>query len=149
MIKFFNKLLNKINKKEKIMKGKKVKLVASISKKSNNSHIGNGEVYIVGGPCSGQPEGWLVFDSYGMGCGWAYECEMVVYNLGIKELEKELLDAKTNLDSIQSKIDWMKETGSEHFSEDEFKVYQTLKLLDDGKLTMIEKSRLIADLIKK
>jgi hypothetical protein len=148
MIKIFNNLLNKINKKEKIMKGKKVKLVASIAKKSNNAHIGNGKVYTVGEP-SGQPEGWLVYDSYGTGCGWAYECEMVVYNLGIKELEKELLDAKTNLDSIQSKIDWMKETGSEHFSEDEFKVYQTLKLLDDGKLTRIEKSRLIADLIKK
>ena len=47
MIKFFNNLLNKINKKEKIMKGKKVKLVASISNKSNNAHIGNGKVYTV------------------------------------------------------------------------------------------------------
>ena len=148
MNKFFNNLLNKINKKEKIMKGKKVKLVASRSKTSNNAHLGNGEVYTVGEP-SGQPQAWYVCDSFGGNCGWAYECEMVVFNLGMKELEKELSDAKTNLDTVQLKIDWMKETGSENFSEDEFKVYQTLKLLDDGKLSMIEKSRLIADLIKK
>jgi hypothetical protein len=43
----------------------------------------------------------------------------------------------------------MKETGSDDFIEDEFKVYQTLKLLDNGKLSMIEKSKLIAELIKK
>ncbi len=148
MNKFFNNLLNKINKKEKIMKGKKVKLVASKSKTSTNRHRGNGKVYTVG-ESSEQPQAWYVYDSFGENCGWAYECEMVVFNLGMKELEKELSDAKTNLDTVQLKIDWMKETGSENFSEDEFKVYQTLKLLDDGKLSMIEKSRLIAELIKK
>jgi hypothetical protein len=43
----------------------------------------------------------------------------------------------------------MTETGSDEFSEDEFKVYQTLKLLEDEKLSRLEKSKLIAELIKK
>lgn len=149
MKQFFKQLLCTLHKSKnkKIMKGKKVKLVANRFKSSNNAYLGNGIVYTVGNP-SGQPEGWLVYDSSGIGCGWAFECEMVVDNLGIKELEKELLDAKTNIDSIQSKIDWIKETGSEYFLENEFKVYQTLKLLDNNALSMVEKSRLIADLIK-
>jgi hypothetical protein len=81
--------------------------------------------------------------------GWVYEWEMEGYKVGIEELEKELSEAQTKLDNIQFKIDWMKETGSDDFIEDEFKVYQTLKLLDNGKLSMIEKSKLIAELIKK
>ena len=132
------------------MEGKKVKLVNGPSGKpsSSNGYLGNGIEYIVTNRYT-TDKSWLLTDAYGNSGGWAYEWEMDVYKLGIKELEQELSEAQTKLDTIQSKINWINETGSDEYSEDEFKVYQTLKLLENGKLSMIEKSKLIAELIKK
>ncbi len=134
------------------MIGKKVKLVIgpSVKPSSGNGHLGNEKEYKIISRYT-HDKSWLLIDSIGSSAsgGWAYEWEMEGYKLGIEELEKELSEAQTKLDNIQFKIDWMKETGSDDFIEDEFKVYQTLKLLDNGKLSMIEKSKLIAELIKK
>jgi hypothetical protein len=147
MKKFFKQLFNK---KSKIMVGKKVKLVMNPSNKqsSANSNRGNGNEYIVSHQY-GNNNSWMVQTLDGRDGGWAYEWEMVTYKLGIKVLEQELSEAKTKLDTIQSKINWMNETGSDDFSEDEFKVYQTLKLLENSELSLLEKSKLIAELIKK
>ena len=151
MKQFFKQLFNK---KTKIMEGKKVKLVKGPSGKpsSINGYLGNGTEYIVTGRYSinkSWNKSWNLKDVYGHSAGWAYEWEMEGYKLGIKELEQELSKAQTKLDTIQSKINWINETGSDEYSEDEFKVYQTLKLLENGKLSMLEKSKLIAELIKK
>jgi|688.fasta_scaffold399209_1 hypothetical protein len=148
MKQFFKQLFNK-KQKTKIMIGKKVKLVkGSSGPSSSNNNLGNGIEYTLTGRWS-IDRAWCIKDKYGNSAGWAYEWEMEGYKVGIEELEKELSEAQTKLDNIQFKIDWMKETGSDDFIEDEFKVYQTLKLLDNGKLSMIEKSKLIAELIKK
>jgi hypothetical protein len=148
MKQFFKQLFNK-KQKTKIMIGKKVKLVkGSSGPSSSNINLGNGKDYVVT-VRSTHDKSWCIKDMCGKESGWAYEWEMEGYKLGIEELEKELSEAQTKLDNIQFKIDWMKETGSDDFIEDEFKVYQTLKLLDNGKLSMIEKSKLIAELIKK
>jgi hypothetical protein len=149
MKQFFKHLFNK-KQKTKIMIGKKVKLVIGPSGKpsSGNGNLGNEKEYKIISRYT-IDKSWLLIDSIGSSSGWAYEWEMEGYKLGIEELEKELSEAQTKLDNIQFKIDWMKETGSDDFIEDEFKVYQTLKLLDNGKLSMIEKSKLIAELIKK
>ena len=149
MKQFFKHLFNK-KQKTKIMIGKKVKLVNGTLNKpfSSNGYIGDGKEYVVKGRYT-MDKTWLIIDSIGSSCGWVYEWEMEVYKSGIEELEKELSEAQTKLNNIQFKIDWIKETGSEEFNEDEFKVYQTLKLLDNGKLSMLEKSKLIAELIKK
>ena len=145
-------LKHSFNKKQKtkIMIGKKVKLVNGPSNKkfSSNGYIGDGKEYVVTSRYT-MDKSWLLIDSIGSSSGWAYEWEMEGYKSGIEELEKELSEAQTKLNNIQFKIDWMKETGSEEFNEDEFKVYQTLKLLENGKLSMLEKSKLIAELIKK
>jgi hypothetical protein len=148
MKQFFKQLFNK---KTKIMTGKRVKLVKCPSGKptSSNSHIGNGMEYTVSNRYTTDGKSWILTDAYGNSIGWAYEWEMEGYKLGIKELEQQLSEAQTKLDTIQSKINWINETGSDEYSEDEFKVYQTLKLLENGKLSMIEKSKLIAELIKK
>jgi hypothetical protein len=147
MKQFFKQLFNK---KSKIMVGKKVKLVMNPSNKksSANTNRGNGNEYIVSHPYDSN-NSWMIKSLDGRDCGWAYEWEMESYKLGIKGLEQELSEAKTKLDTIQSKINWMNETGSDDFSEDEFKVYQTLKLLENGELSLLEKSKLIAELIKK
>jgi hypothetical protein len=132
------------------MIGKKVKLVNGPSNKpsSSNGYYNNGTEYVVTSRHT-MDKSWLLTGPGGISGGWAYEWEMEGYKVGIEELEQELSEAQTKLDNIQFKIDWMKETGSDDFNEDEFKVYQTLKLLDNGKLSMLEKSKLIAELIKK
>jgi hypothetical protein len=148
MKQFLKQLFNK-KQKSKTMVGKKVKLVSAPSGKrsSGNSHIGAGREFNVMFPHS-EPNSWKIGRS-GIAEGWVYEWEMEGFKLGIKELEKELSETQTKLNNIQFKIDWMTETGSDEFSEDEFKVYQTLKLLEDEKLSRLEKSKLIAELIKK
>ena len=131
------------------MQGKKVKLVKGTSGKpsSNNGRFGDGKEYIVIDRYSCD-KSWNLQDMCGNVGGWVYEWEMEGFSLGIEDLEKELSEAQTKLETIQSKLDWLKETGSNEFSEQEFKVYQTLKLLENGKLSMVEKSKLIAELIK-
>ena len=148
MKKFIKQLFNK-KTKTKIMVGKKVKLIETPcgKKSSNNTNIKHQNVFIIVSKYG--ENAWNINHLSGGSAGWVYEREMDCYVLGIKELEQELTETKTKLESIQSKINWINETGSTEFSEDEFKVYQTLKLLDDSKLSMIEKSKLIAELIKK
>ena len=149
MKQFFKHLFNK-KQKTKIMIGRKVKLVHGPSNKpsSSNGYYNNGTEYVVTSR-STMDKSWLLTGPGGISGGWAYEWEMEGYKVGMKELEQELSEAQTKLNNIQFKIDWIKETGSEEFNEDEFKVYQTLKLLENGKLSMLEKSKLIAELIKK
>lgn len=152
MKKFIKQLFNK-KTKTKIMVGKKVKLIETPcgKKSSNNTNIKHQNVFIIVSKYG--ENAWNINHLSGTTAGWVYEWEMEGYVLGIKELEQELAETiaetKTKLESIQSKINWINETGSTEFSEDEFKVYQTLKLLDDSKLSIIEKSKLIAELIKK
>ena len=149
MKQFFKHLFNK-KQKTKIMIGKKVKLVHGPSNKpsSSNGYYNNGKEYVITSRHT-MDKSWLLTGNDGMSGGWAYEWEMEGYKVGIEELEQELSEVQTKLNNIQFKIDWMKETGSDDFNEDEFKVYQTLKLLENGKLSMLEKSKLIAELIKK
>ena len=149
MKQFFKHLFNK-KQKTKIMIGRKVKLVNGPSNKpsSSNGYYNNGKEYVITSRHT-MDKSWLITGNDGMSGGWAYEWEMEGLKVGIEDLEQELSEAQTKLDNIQFKIDWMKETGSDDFNEDEFKVYQTLKLLENGKLSMLEKSKLIAELIKK
>ena len=151
MKQFLKQLFNK-KQKSKTMVGKKVKLVSAPSGKasSSNANIGKQhDEYTVMSPSYSFPNSWNIVDQFGNAKGWIYEWEMEGFKLGIKELEQELSEAQTKLNNIQFKIDWLTETGSDEFSEDEFKVYQTLKLLEDEKLSRLEKSKLIAELIKK
>jgi len=66
-----------------------------------------------------------------------------------EDLQKELLKLEEQKEDIQNKIDWITETGSEEYDETEVKVWTTLKTLDDKKLSPLEKSKLIAKLIKE
>lgn len=64
-------------------------------------------------------------------------------------LEKELHRLDAEKEEIQNKIDWINETGSEEYDETQVKVWITLKTLENKKLTPLEKSKLIAKLIKE
>lgn len=66
-----------------------------------------------------------------------------------EDLQKELVELEKQKQDIQDKLNWIEETGSEEYDETEVKVWTTLKTLDNKKLSPLEKSKLIAKLIKE
>jgi hypothetical protein len=67
----------------------------------------------------------------------------------IKALEKSKKDIDKEIELCKNKIEFIKETGSKEFNENEFKAFNVLKTIDNGKLTRIEKARLIASLVSE
>lgn len=66
-----------------------------------------------------------------------------------EEFEEKLKQLTDEIGIIKTKIEWLDESGNTEYNEDEYKVYQTLKLLEDDKISKIEKSKIIAELIRK
>lgn len=83
----------------------------------------------------------------GRDSGWVYDYE-IDSPMTLEELNVEKDSLKSKIDLVQTKIDWLTETGNSEFDEEQYKVYTTLKLLDKKDLSIIEKSKLIAELIK-
>ncbi len=65
------------------------------------------------------------------------------------EVQEELAEAKEVVKLLETKIAFMKETGAEEFDDNEFKVYNTLTILDEKKLSKLDKARAIAALINR
>jgi len=63
-----------------------------------------------------------------------------------KAIEK-IEATKSFIAETQAKIDYMKETGSEMFNENEFKAFHTLTIIEQSDMSKIEKARAIAALI--
>jgi hypothetical protein len=145
MKKFFNKLINKKN-----MIGKKVRIIKTPrGKQSSNFRNEGREMYVVE-QCVSYSNAWLLSTSpNGHSVGFAYDYEMEVIFINLETIEQELLKKQLEVETLRDKIKWMKEAGVAEFNEDQFKVYQTLKLLDNNDLSTLEKSKLIAELIKK
>lgn len=79
----------------------------------------------------------------------------VLTNITVKDIEDNITSLKKDISNIKEeikkeevKIEYLKETGSEKYDENEFKVYTTLSLLEDPKLSKLEKAKLVANLIK-
>ena len=70
----------------------------------------------------------------------------------IKDLGKEKKSIVKKFDEqvkeCKSKLRFLKENKLEIFDEDEFKSFQALELLENGDLTIMEKSKILAQLIK-
>jgi len=131
------------------MIGKKVKLQPTPTGKavSGNSNLRSPNVFTIIAPYNETRKAWVINSDNGTGAGWVYEWEMADYKVTIEELRDEYTEKENEIKEIGIKIEWMEQTGSSEFKENEFKVYQTLKLFENKELTMVEKSRLIANLI--
>ena len=114
---------------------------------SNNSYLTSDKCFIVTTPCS-QPNAWCIDDDCGKNYGWVYEYEMCVVEVTLEGLTKELFIAKSQVNAIQTKIDYLTESGADTFDENEYKVYTTLKTLENKDLSLKDKTKLIAELIK-
>lgn len=149
-MKFLIKLFNKL--KPNKMKGKKVKLKKCTpdgKSSSSNSNMGSCKEFIVVGLYDNKCNAYNINHIDGKNAGWVYDYEMEISVISQEELQKELEEAKEKVTQIQNKIDYLNESGAKEFDEEQFKVYYTLKLLENKDLSRIEKSKLIADLIKK
>ncbi len=65
-----------------------------------------------------------------------------------KEIDKEIAILDEEAENNGAKIEFMKENNIKEFSEDEFKVYKTLEIIESYK-TKLEKAKAIANLIKQ
>ena len=64
-------------------------------------------------------------------------------------ITKLIANKKAEIVELQAKLNFLKESGEAQYNENTFKAYQTLKLLDNNKLTKMEKAKLISGLISK
>ena len=140
------------------MTGKKVRLVRGIGEcrpHSSNTYIGSSREFIVGERydvylpgSSPMREAWWIKGMSDINCGWAYIWEMEEVSSSKVVLKESMEQLKSEMEELQRKIDFLNETGNEQFDAEEYKVYSTLKLFQNEKLTDVEKSKLIAKLIK-
>jgi len=64
-------------------------------------------------------------------------------------ISKKITEKKKEIEELQAKLDFLKESGETKYNENTFKAFQTVKLLDNKKLTAMDKAKLISGLISK
>ena len=139
IIKFFNLKI----KMEKTIKLKKCTPAGKPS--SGNTHMGKHEEFII--TSTFECNKHHIKSVCGRDSGWVFDYEIDT-PITLEELNHEKDSLKSKIDLIQTKIDWLSETGNSEFDEEQYKVYTTLKLLEKKDLSTLEKSKLIAELIK-
>jgi hypothetical protein len=153
-MKIINCILNKFKKKEmtKGSIGKRVKLVKTAVKGkpfSGNNNLGSCVTFKITSqynPGDGYT-GWNISATTGENKGWIYDYE-IEGTITKEDIKKEIESLECQLNDERLKLSWMEEVGVEEYDEDQIKVYKTLKLLEDDKVSLVEKSKLIAELIK-
>lgn len=66
-----------------------------------------------------------------------------------KEAARKLIrETEVEIESINKKIEYLKENNLKLFDEDEFKAFSTLKTLEDTNLNTLDKAKKIASLFK-
>jgi len=148
MIKYIKKFINKL-KKKKMKIGDKVTFKKHASKAASGfNYRENDELIITSllGQING--EKWNIRNTTTGGVGWAYEYELHPLVITKEDFEKQKVELQNSINELNMKLSWMDENGVGEFNEDEFKVFKTLTLLDDDSISKVEKSKLIAQLIK-
>lgn len=70
-----------------------------------------------------------------------------IFEEQISLAEKKIESTLKFIQDTKAKIEFMKETNTESFNDNEFKAFQTLTIIEQGNMTKIEKARAIASLI--
>ena len=68
----------------------------------------------------------------------------------IKKAKRTIECTKASIRNWEARIQYMEDNKTDKFDEDEFKVYQTISLLEDNpEMSRSDKAKAIASLIKK
>jgi len=70
-----------------------------------------------------------------------FEEKLKQFDTKIKAIEKEK-------EKVKNKINFLKESGAEKFTENEYRAYQAIQTINKENLTDFEKAKIISDLIK-
>lgn len=76
-----------------------------------------------------------------------YEANLEIGSYNKEEISKDILELEKNINLLKNKLSYLEEIGSEEYDENEFKVYQTLKVLDKPDTSNVDKAKAIAKLI--
>jgi hypothetical protein len=146
------KCLFKKKSMDKFKVGDKVKLRPAPKGKpsSSNSNINLGGTYVIGGQhdTGNIYKGYYITNVAGANAGWVYEHEITSFEETKEDITKQIEELQSEIDCLKSKLNWMNEVGVDIYDEDEFKVYETLKTLQNDSLDIKSKTKLIASLIK-
>lgn len=66
----------------------------------------------------------------------------------IAEIKAEIKESKEQILGYEEKLNYLKETNSEKFNENEYKAFSVLGLLEQDSLSKLEKAKIIAKLIE-
>jgi hypothetical protein len=149
MITFLKKLF-KLKPKMKV--GDKITLKSSTpvgKPSSSNTNLGSNRTFTIKRVYKNN--GLTAYDivyNNDTNCGWVYAHETVEYAVTLEMLNQELNEKQFEINSIKSKIEYLTETGLTEVDENQYKVYTTLKLIENNRLSTVEKSKIIAQLIK-
>lgn len=131
--------------------GDKVKLRFAPSGKpsSSNSNISKCGQYIVGSQyyTSNGHKAYNINYVAGGDAGWVYVHEIAGSETK-EDITKQIDELQSEIECLKSKLEWMNDVGVDAYDEDEFKVYETLKTLQNDDLDIKDKTKLIASLIK-
>ncbi len=89
-----------------------------------------------------------VVNEQGHSAGFVYGCELKLVAETKEELTNIVNEAKLTISEAEAKLKFMEDTDSDVYDENTFKAFNVLKLVDNKKLSNIEKAKLIAELIK-
>jgi len=96
--------------------------------------------------------------NFTFGSARLYAADILVVNTGenslenfkekIKKLDNEIKKINEEKQDIEKKINFLKESGSEKFNDNEYRAYIAIQTMDKENLSDFEKAKIIGDLIK-
>ena len=113
--------------------------VSRVTKTNSNRYGTTGQVHPM--------EKYSIVDDYGQAKGFVYSYEMELAKQTKEEILKDIDSLEKEIKCLKDKLDWMNEIGSDEYVENEFKVHQTLKALENNGLSLKKKTKLIVSLI--
>jgi hypothetical protein len=129
----------------------KVRLIPTPRGKQTSSNPncveGNLEVYTIVS-AYGDNNMWQIINSRGVNEGWVYAYETIKIEITKEDIINKISNLLSEIDELNSKLEYLDLTESETFDEDEYKVHSVLTTLEDSKLSLGERTKIIAKFIK-
>lgn len=89
--------------------------------------------------------GMLILEGYPQCSLYPHEVQLI--SCTKENIECEISCLEKEITSQRSKLQYMTENNLEEFDENQYRVFQTLKTLDNKEITQVQKSKIIAELI--